>query len=174
MQETIGTGIGSSFEMKRGAVEIEGFEREAAGILGHAVGREHRLRAKEIAEALGDEPRDRAGKLRLEADPFGLAAQVGRAVENTLSLRIERQRYVKLVERTGAGKRQRKGRPAFDAQQIGDDAVCRFLQRQVEVEDAGIVGILRGQRKLSSRPVETPDGKLGIKRPAFQAEPSLD
>ena len=109
-----------------------------------------------------------------EPQPFGLLAKPRRSRQHALRAGIERQCQVQLGKRPLALQGQRHRRPPFDVEDIGNDAVCRLVQREVETENLCFLGVVRVQRHLPAGTIQPRHVERGIQRTVDELKMSAD
>ena len=161
-------------DAERAAVEIELFEQQATRLLEQPAGDKPGLGAEEVAKARRNEDRDRPVQAGGEAEARRLLAKPRRARQHALRAGIERQCQIELGKRALALQGKGHRRPALDAQDIGDNAVGRLVQREVETKNLGFLGVVRAQRQPPAGTIEPRHVEGGIQRPLDKLKMSAD
>lgn len=132
------------------------------------------LPSKKARYGAGNQGRQGAVQIGVEAEPVGLGAQGHGAAGCPAAIRGQRESDIHIVERAVAGEAQVDRGLVLDLQQMRQQAALRLLQMQVERELPGAVRESRGQIEAAARRVEPLDGELAVERAAREVERAGD
>ena len=155
-------------------MDIELLEQQATRLLEQPAGDKPGLGAEEVAKARRNEDRDRPVQAGGESQARRLLAQPRRARQHALRAGIERQGQIELGKRSLAPQGKGHRGPAFDAQDIGDNAVGRLVQREIETKNLGLLGVVRAQRQSPAGTIQPRHIEGGIQRPLDELKMSAD
>ena len=151
-------------------MEIELLKQQATRLLELPVGDKPGLGTEEVAKARRNEHGDRSVQAGGKAEAARLLAKPRRARQHALRAGIQRQRKIELGKRAFALQGKRHRGPALDTQRIGDNAVGRLVQREVETESLRFLGIVRAQRQPPARAIQSRHVERGIQRTFDEVE----
>ena len=161
-------GFGSSFQLQGRAGQRQIVKTKTACILEEAISGEHRFGPEEIAEDRRhqncDRPVETGGEHTTAIRRCALTVECESTCQRAAAIGIERKINLQLIQFTSASQSEINRREAINVQEIGDNAIGRFRDFQVEIDLLVGIGISRAKREISARTIKTLDVETGIQR----------